>query len=69
VTSTGGLTLKFSSKTFKNRNYEIKSELNSFGNVVIVRELDGVSQKSQVYVDVNKVVNLVSVLKNFVFLH
>jgi hypothetical protein len=59
---TGGLTLKFSSKTFKNCNFEIKSELNSFGNVIIVRELNSVSQKSQVYVDVNKVVNLVSVL-------
>jgi hypothetical protein len=58
---TGGLTLKFSSKTFKNCNFEIKSELNSFRNVVIVRELDGIS-KSQVYVDINKVVNLVSVL-------
>ena len=62
--SLSNLALKFSSQTFENKSYEVKCESNAGGEVVVVREVDDDSQKSQIYIQCNSVNILLDALRN-----
>ena len=62
--SISSLALKFSSQTFENKSYEVKSVSNFVGESLVVREIADRAQQSHIFIDVSNVNNLIEAVRN-----